>query len=64
MKQRKGKYKKKIKKKKQKFILNKKKILQKKDHIFFKYGIGHVLFFQKHSNIFLVLKILFQAYNF
>jgi len=56
MKQRKGKYKKKNQKKKQTFILNKKKILQKKDHIFFKYGIGHVLFFQKHSNIFLVLK--------
>src|ERR1700755_3119732 len=40
----------------QKLVINKKKILQKKDHIFFKYGIGHVLFFQKHSNIFLVLK--------
>jgi ribosomal protein S11 len=37
-------------------IVNKKKILQKKDNIFFKYGIGHVLFFQKHSNVFLVLK--------
>src|SRR6201996_6432681 len=37
-------------------VINKKKVLQKKDHIFFKYGIGHVLFFQKHSNVFLVLK--------
>jgi ribosomal protein S11 len=40
----------------QELSVNKKKILQKKDHIFFKYGIGHVLFFQKHSNVFLVLK--------
>jgi ribosomal protein S11 len=56
MKQRKGKHKGKNKKKIQLPIVNKKKILQKKDHIFFKYGIGHVLFFQKHSNVFLVLK--------
>ncbi len=35
------------KKKFKKLVINKKKILQKKDHIFFKYGIGHVLFFQK-----------------
>lgn len=54
MKQRKNK--KKEKNKIQKVIENKKKILQKKDNIFFKYGIGHVLFFQKYSNVFLVLK--------
>ena len=34
----------------------KKKIIQKKPNIFFKYGIGHVLFFQKYSNVFLILK--------
>jgi ribosomal protein S11 len=57
MKQRRGKYKiKKNQKKIQVSIVNKKKILQKKDHIFFKYGIGHVIFFQKHSNLFFVLK--------
>jgi ribosomal protein S11 len=56
MKQRKGKYKKKNQKKVTDLFVNKKKILQKKNHIFFKYGIGHVLFFQKHSNIFLILK--------
>jgi ribosomal protein S11 len=57
MKQRKRKGKYKNKKKIQVgLVIDKKKILQKKDHIFFKYGIGHVLFFQKHSNVFLVLK--------
>jgi len=33
----------------------KKKEIQKKDYIIFRYGIGHLLFFQKHSNVFLVL---------
>jgi ribosomal protein S11 len=56
MKQRKKKGKYKNKKKVQALVVNKKKVIQKKDHIFFKYGIGHVLFFQKHSNVFLVLK--------
>jgi ribosomal protein S11 len=58
MKQRKkkGKYKNKNKNKIQELVVNKKKVLQKKAHIFFKYGIGHVLFFQKYSNVFLVLK--------
>lgn len=44
------------KKKAQQPLVLKKKIIQKKEHIFFKYGIGHLLFFQKHSNVFLVLK--------
>lgn len=34
----------------------KKKIIEKKSNINFKYGIGHLLFFQRYSNIFLVLK--------
>lgn len=55
MKQRKGKFKNK-KKKVEQPIIKKKKIIQKKDHIFFKYGIGHVLFFQRQSNVFIVLK--------
>ena len=33
----------------------KKKEIQKKDYIIFRYGIGHLLFFQKHSNVFFVL---------
>ena len=33
----------------------KKKEIQKKDYIIFRYGIGHLLFFQTHSNVFLVL---------
>jgi ribosomal protein S11 len=37
-------------------IIKKKKIIQKKAHIFFKYGIAHLLFFKKHSNMFLILK--------
>jgi len=53
---RKGKYNKNKKKVQAALFVNKKKILQKKDHIFFKYGIGHVLFYQKYSNVFLVLK--------
>jgi ribosomal protein S11 len=56
MKRRKGKYKNKGKKKIQEAAVTKKKIIQKKNHIFFKYGIGHLLFFQKRSNMFLVLK--------
>jgi ribosomal protein S11 len=55
MKRRKVKYKNK-KKVQQTVVVNKKKIIQKKNHIFFKYGIGHLLFFQKRSNVFLVLK--------
>jgi len=31
------------------------KVIQKKKHIF-KYGIGHLLFFQKRSNVYFVLK--------
>jgi ribosomal protein S11 len=46
----------KLKKKVQPIIVKKKKIIQKKAHIFFKYGIAHLLFFKKHSNMFLVLK--------
>lgn len=34
----------------------KKKVIEKKPNINFKYGIGHLLFFQRYSNIFLVLK--------
>src|ERR1700753_3134812 len=56
MKRRKTKYKKNKKKVQQNIVVNKKKIIQKKTHIFFKYGIGHLLFFQKRSNVFLVLK--------
>lgn len=56
MKRRKGKYKNKSKKKIQQPVVTKKKVIQKKSNIFFKYGIGHLLFFQKRSNVFLVLK--------
>jgi ribosomal protein S11 len=56
MKRRKGKFKNKPKKNIQEPLIKKKKIIQKKGHIFFKYGIGHLLFFQKRSNVFLVLK--------
>jgi ribosomal protein S11 len=55
MKRRKVKYKNK-KKIQQNIAVSKKKIIQKKNHFFFKYGIGHLLFFQKRSNVFLVLK--------
>lgn len=55
MKQRKKKYKNK-KNKKQELSIKKNSVIQKKTHISFKYGIGHVLFFQKRSNVFLVLK--------
>src|ERR1700742_5252534 len=55
MKQRKKKYKNK-KNKKQELSVKKNSVIQKKTHISFKYGIGHVLFFQKRSNVFLVLK--------
>lgn len=44
------------KNKNQQPLVQKKRVIQKKEHIFFKYGIGHLLFFQKHSNVFLVLK--------
>jgi hypothetical protein len=37
-------------------VVIKKKIIQKKPNLIFKYGIGHLLFFQRHSNVFLVLK--------
>ena len=43
------------KKKVQKIIDNKLRVIQKKAHNF-KYGIGHLLFFQKRSNVFFVLK--------
>lgn len=49
------KFKKKNQQKVQKPLVSKKKEIQKKDYIIFKYGIGHLLFFQKHSNVFLVL---------
>jgi len=55
MKQRRKKYKNK-KNKKQELSIKKNSVIQKKTHISFKYGIGHVLFFQKRSNVFLVLK--------
>lgn len=56
MKQRKKRHKYKNKKKKeQKIYDNKLRVIQKKDHKF-KYGIGHLLFFQKRSNVFFVLK--------
>ena len=55
MKRRKGKFKNKGKKA-QEVAVNKKKIIQRNEFIFFKYGIGHLLFFQKRSNVFLVLK--------
>jgi|ERR1700742_1574502 ribosomal protein S11 len=55
-KQRKYKNKKKGKNQLQQSAITKKRVIQKKSHIFFKYGIGHLLFFQKYSNIFLVLK--------
>jgi ribosomal protein S11 len=55
MKRRKGKFKNKGKKV-QEVAVNKKKIIQRNEFIFFKYGIGHLLFFQKRSNVFLVLK--------
>lgn len=54
MKHRKGKYK--NKKKKIEKPVKKMRVIQKKNHIFFKYGIGHVLFFQRRSNVFLTLK--------
>jgi ribosomal protein S11 len=52
------KYKRKLenKNKVQQPLTSKKKEIQKKDYIIFKYGIGHLLFFQKYSNVFLVLK--------
>jgi ribosomal protein S11 len=52
------KYKRKLKdqKQSQKPLISKKKEIQKKDYIIFKYGIGHLLFFKKYSNVFLVLK--------
>lgn len=55
MKQRRKKYKNKKNKKKE-LSIKKNSVIQKKTHISFKYGIGHVLFFQKRSNVFLVLK--------
>jgi ribosomal protein S11 len=55
MKQRRKKYKNK-KNKKQELSIKKNSVIQKKTHISFKYGIGHVLFFQKRSNVFLILK--------
>jgi ribosomal protein S11 len=55
MKRRKGKFRNKGKKV-QEVAVNKKKIIQRNEFIFFKYGIGHLLFFQKRSNVFLVLK--------
>ena len=55
MRKSKKKHKYKNKKKAQKIINTKLRIIQKKNH-FFKYGIGHVLFFQKRSNMFFVLK--------
>lgn len=57
MKQRKKKkYKNKINRNRKQREVVKKSIVQKKKHINFKYGIGHVLFFQKRTNVFLVLK--------
>jgi ribosomal protein S11 len=46
------------KKKKAKVIpvVVKKRKIEKKNHIFFKYGIGHLVFIKKHSNLFLILK--------
>jgi ribosomal protein S11 len=55
MRKNKKKHKYKNKKKIQKVVDTKMKVIQKKKHIF-KYGIGHLLFFQKRSNIFFVLK--------
>ena len=55
MKKSKKRHKYKNKKKIQKVINTKMRVIQKREHIF-KYGIGHVLFFQKRSNIFFVLK--------
>jgi len=50
------KFKFKVKNKNQKGpLISKKKEIQKKDYIIFKYGIGHLTFFQKYSNVFLVL---------
>jgi len=46
----------KIKRRKLLLLIYQKKLFKKKENIFFKYGIGHLLFFQKHSNVFLVLK--------
>jgi ribosomal protein S11 len=34
----------------------KKKKIEKKNYIFFKYGIGHLVFFKKHSNLFFILR--------
>lgn len=57
MKQRKKKkYKNKINRNRKQRDVVKKSIVQKKSHILFKYGIGHVLFFQRRSNVFLTLK--------
>lgn len=55
MRKRKKKHKYKNKKKIQKVIDTKMKVIQKRKHTF-KYGIGHLLFFQKRSNVFFVLK--------
>lgn len=57
MKQRKKKkYKNKINRNRKQREVVKQSIVQKKKHISFKYGIGHLLFFQKRSNVFLILK--------
>jgi ribosomal protein S11 len=57
MKQRsKKKFKHKKKKKAQEKAVKGLSLIRKKSYINFKYGIGHVLFFQRRSNIFLVLK--------
>jgi ribosomal protein S11 len=55
MRKSKKKHKYKNKKKIQKVIDTKMKVIQKRKHTF-KYGIGHLLFFQKRSNVSFVLK--------
>ena len=55
MRKSKKKHKYKNKKKIQKVIDTKMKVIQKKKHTF-KLGIGHLLFFQKRSNVYFVLK--------
>ena len=55
MRKSKKKHKYKKKKKIQKVIDTKMKVIQKRKHTF-KYGIGHLLFFQKRSNVSFVLK--------